>query len=144
MASIQVPGRYLGKAESAEITKSKNKGTPGALLLLRNDAGDHIYHTLWLSDGALENSVNTLKEVFGFDGNFETINDQVKGKECSFTVEMEEYEGKEYPRVKWLNTPRASQPVEDSMLTALSRKARAIVGTPQQAKAPVDSDNVPF
>lgn len=116
------------------------------MLLLRNNEGDHIYANLWLSDGAFDNSVNTLNEVFGFDGNFTTINDQIKGKECSFTVEMESYEGKEYPRVKWINGPRSSQPIEDSMLTLLSRKARAVVGSAQPQKiTPVDmDDDVPF
>ena len=130
MPLIKTPGRYTATVETAELGQSEAKGTPYLSLLCKTAEGDELTAYLYLSDAAFERTTKTLREVFGFDNNFETVVAQVTGKECSIVVEAEEYEGKTRMRVKWINAVGGSsgKPLENagSLLAQLSAKAKRI------------------
>lgn len=139
MPLITNPGRYLSTVSTAEFGESNN-GTPFLRLDINTNDGESISGWLYLSEKALPNSVRTLRDAFGFDGNFETVIEQVAGKPCSITCESEEYEGKERIRVKWINAPRLSKPIDNqgAFLKALSAKAARIPKeAPKAGAAPV-------
>ena len=130
MPLIKNPGRYTATVESAELGQSEAKGTPYLSLLCKTAEGEELTAYLYLSDAAFERTTKTLREVFGFDNNFETVVAQVTGKECSIVVEAEESEGKTRMRVKWINAVGGSsgKPLENagSLLAQLSAKAKRI------------------
>lgn len=127
MPTIQNPDRYAVTVKSAEFGETKN-GTPFLSLGFSTETDETIVGYLYLSEKALANSVKTLRDAFGFDGNFETVIEQVVSKPCSITVELDDYEGKERLRVKWINGPRSSKPIDNQaeFLKALSAKAARI------------------
>jgi hypothetical protein len=140
MPLIKNPGRYTATVESAELGQSE-KGTPFLALACKNEAGDELTAYLYLSDAAVERSVKTLREVFAFDNNFETVVQQVTGRTCSIVVEMETFEGKERAKIKWVNTVggSTSKPLDNaaSLLAQLSAKAKRIpAAAPSAASAP--------
>lgn len=143
MATIQNPDRYEVTVKSAEFGETKN-GTPYLALEFITEASDTILGWLYLSDKALGNSLKTLRDAFGFDGDFDSVINQVVSKPCSITVELEEYEGKERLKVKWINPARSSKPIDNqaAFLKALSAKAARIPAgaartVPAPAKAPL-------
>ena len=129
MPLITTTGRHTATVESAELGQSE-KGTPFLSLLCKNEQGEELTAYLYLSDAAIERTVKTLREVFGFDNNFESVVQQVTGKPCSIVVEAEEYEGKTRMKVKWVNTVGGSsaKPLDNaaSLLASLSAKAKRI------------------
>lgn len=65
----------------------------------------------WLSPAALENSMETLVNVLGFNGN-DSIDDNgnltdaralAYGEQVKLVVDIEEYNGKQRPRIQWVN-----------------------------------------
>ena len=130
MPLIKNPGRYTATVETAELGQSEAKGTPYLSLLCKTAEGEELTAYLYLSDAAFERTTKTLREVFGFDNNFETVVAQVTGKECSIVVEAEEFEGKTRMKVKWVNTVggSAGKPLENAgtLLAQLSAKAKRI------------------
>lgn len=130
MPLIKNPGRYTATVKSAELGQSAENGTPYLSLLCKTAEGEELTAYLYLSDAAFERTTKTLREVFGFDNNFESVVAQVTGKECSIVVEAEEYEGKTRMRVKWINAVGGSsgKPLENagSLLAQLSAKAKRI------------------
>ena len=129
MPLIKNPGRYTATVESAELGQSE-KGTPFVSLLCKTEQGEELTAYLYLSDAALERTTKTLREVFAFDNNFESVVQQVTGKPCSIVVEAEEYEGKTRMKVKWVNSVSGSsaKPLDNaaSLLAQLSAKAKRI------------------
>ena len=129
MPLIKNPGRYTATIENAELGQSE-KGTPFLALLCKTDQGEELTAYLYLSDAAFERTTKTLREVFGFDNNFEAVVAQVTGKECSIVVEAEEYEGKTRMKIKWVNSVGGSsaKPLDNaaSLLAQLSAKANRI------------------
>jgi hypothetical protein len=99
------------KPASGWLNKSKEKGTPYIQVGLRvvNDVADEGKIAFWngyLTDAAIERTVDILVECFNFDGD---INKLIHGETtfadlpCQFTTEIEEYKGKGQLKVKWLN-----------------------------------------
>jgi hypothetical protein len=134
MPNLENPGRYAAQVNEAEFGESQT-GTPYVVLRIATDGGAFINAYLYLSEKALANSVKTLRDAFDFNGDFETLVEQVVTKPCSITVETEVYEGKERLRVKWINGPRTSKPIDnqEAFLKALSAKAARI---PKDAPKP--------
>jgi hypothetical protein len=128
----------MATVSTAEFGESTN-GTPFLRLDLNTTEGESISGWLYLSEKALPNSVRTLTDAFGFNNDFETVIDQVTGKECSITCEAEEYQGKERMRVKWINAPRQTKPIDNQndFLKALSVKAARLPKPAPKAGAPV-------
>ena len=165
MPLIKNPGRYTATVETAELGQSEAKSTPYLSLLCKTAEGEELTAYLYLSDAAFERTTKTLREVFGFDNNFEAVVAQVTGKECSIVVEAEEFEGKTRMKVKWVNTVGggSGKPLENagSLLVQLSARAKRIpAAAPTSArtapvaarparpapapKAAVPEDDVPF
>lgn len=140
MTTINTVGRHSAIVQASEFGES-GTGTP----YLRIDfAGDgeasegSISAWLYLSEKALPNTVRTLRDAFGFDGDFETVSEQIADKPCSLTCESERYEDKDRVKVKWINAPRTSRPIADqsSFLKTLSAKAARIPKEAPKAPAP--------
>ena len=137
-------GKHQATVTGAFLSES-SKGTP--CVQIDFDAnGDTATAWLYLSDAAFERSVKTLRDAFGFDDDFETLPDQLVGKQCQIVVEYEaDDKGVLRPRVKWINSLRsAPRPLSNAeVLTAkLSAKASRIVREVGSA-APKKSGN-PF
>jgi hypothetical protein len=120
---------------SAEVGESRTKGTPGVFFKFSNDDGE-IDGELYLSGGALERSINTLRSAFGFNDDFSTITEQCVGKDCVITTEIENYKGKDRTRVQWINPLRtANKPAAGNLLARLSAQAKGIA-RPAEAPKP--------
>lgn len=78
---------------------------------------------LYLSSRAVENTITTLNDVFGYtEQSFYPLNlpETLQGKDCEITVVREEYNGKMTEKVQWFNKTgsfesRAIKPIEDSV-----------------------------
>ncbi len=156
MPKIKEAGDYEVTVKKTTLGESSKKATPFVEFLFETESGDSIEGRLYLSDAALQRSVQTLREVFEFDNNFETIATQTEGKPASITVKIEEYtndrgEIKEAAQVAWINRPggggRKIAPIANaaktlSRLSMLAAKVPAKDGAP--AKKPTAPSNEPF
>jgi len=124
---ITTTGRHEVTAKSATFGESKT-GTPFIEIQFADDSGATINGWLYLSENAFERTVKVVREVFGFDGNFETLPAQIANKRCSIETEEEEYEGKMRLKVKWINPLRTVIPLKDgaNFLKGLTQKAARI------------------
>lgn len=144
MARIKIPNTYSPcTVLSAELGSSEKNNTPFIALEISEDAtGDTITGFVYLSEKALEGSVKTLRDVFGFNDDFESVIEQIVNKPCSIVVEAEvDDSGKERIRVKWINNinkVRSNKPIENAtgFLQALSSKAKRIVREAPASGAP--------
>lgn len=137
MPLINTTGRHEVTAKKATFGESQ-KGTPFIEISFEDNAAASINGWLYLSDAAFERTVKVLREVFGFDGNFETLPAQIEGKRCSIETEEEEDDKKVLRmRVKWINPLRTVIPLKggNTFLQSLSQKA-ARIPVEQRAKAP--------
>jgi hypothetical protein len=84
-------------------------------------------------------TLETLRNAFGFDDNFETLTGQVVGKRVEIVTELRSWNGAEQCRVKYINDPAnprkaaASSPAAKSTLKALTQHAKK---TPRSTPAP--------
>ena len=142
MPLLDKPGRHAAKTTASELGQSE-QGSPFIQISFETADGS-ITGWLYLTEKALERSVDTLRKVFDFDGNFETVCDQINGKECSIVCENEEYQGKERLKVKWINSARSSAPINDqsAFLKSLSAKAARIPKTVAKAPPPTKPTTV--
>ncbi len=135
-----------------------SKGTPSVqipLIVVEGDLeGKRITAHLWLTEAAFENTVKTLHDVFGFDGDFEALAKSPKGfagLPASIVTEMETYNGEKRCKLKWLNNPNSGpKPAMEatkvsSLISQINRKSKALVGTFGPAKPvskkPVEGDD---
>ena len=138
MPKLTTPGRYNVTVTAAEFGQSE-KGTPFLQLSFATEAGETINGWLYFSEAALEKAVETLREAFDFNDDFETAVEQVVNKQCSITVEIEEDDqGRERIRVKWINPLSNVKPIEDAQnfLRKLSARAKLVVPKAKEGKAP--------
>lgn len=110
-------GNKTARMVAARVIKSE-QGTTGievAFKFKEGESEEQLNWVGWLSPKALSNTMKTLTDVLGFNGD-----DQVSEKtgqfkaeafdltrEVQLVVEMETYDGKTNPRVKWVNKPGA-------------------------------------
>lgn len=121
-------------------TVGKNE-TPCIRIPLVVAEGEHegqtISETAWLSDKAFEATIKNLVEVFGWNGDLDSLHkgQGFTGMQCRIVTEMEEYEGKMQYRVKWLNHVdggggAAIDPAKASaIIGALQRKSMALAAS---------------
>lgn len=146
------------------LQRSKDKGTPYICLPLEVigkdvDAGKTIAWNGWLSDKAFDRTIDTLIEVFGFDGDMARFHDGgqgLEGMKCQIVTEFQEYNGKKYTKVKYLN--KAGYVHEVSKLDAdeakkiitqfsgrAKKRALAAKSNTQSPATPKDEDDdIPF
>jgi len=91
--------------------------------------GEFISWFGWLNtDENVDRTAARLKEVFGFNGDFVSLNNgriSLVGLPCQIETEMETYEGKQKCRIKWLNPPGGlpkKDPMEPAKLQGLLAK----------------------
>ena len=114
--------------------------------------GNEITWQGWLSEGAFDRTIKDLSEVFGFDGDLESLasgDGGFVGMECMIVVESESYNApdgtvKETYKAKWLNAPgsggrKAAPALEGDrlkkLIAAMGGKSKAIAKS-VGAKAP--------
>lgn len=130
MPLLEEEGRFIATVKSADLGEAQT-GTPYLQLNFETEEGS-IAGRVWLSDKAFDRSLEVLKESFGFNGDFENLN-QLKEQKCSITTEFEEYENsdgetKQSLRVKWINPkggPKMEAEARKSLAARLSAKAGA-------------------
>ena len=87
-----------------------DKGTPGIEVAFEFD-NERLTWVGWMTEKAQERSVKILVEVLGWNGSeavdAEGVFTDPKafsfGKDVEVVVELETYEGKTYPKIKWVN-----------------------------------------
>lgn len=158
------------------LQKSKDKGTPYICIPVEVtgddvDSGKTIVWNGWLSDKAFERTIETLIQVFGFNGDLTGLHKgeiTFEGMPCQVTTEVQEYNGKNYGKVKFLNkagyvheTPRLAEDEATRLLASMSGRAKKVAlaakagtaktpvtspatRTSQDANPPVEDDDVPF
>jgi hypothetical protein len=137
MSLIKTADRHEVTIKSAQFGESQT-GTPFIELPGYNDAGETISAWLYLSPAAFDRTVRVLREVFGFDNNFDTLIGQVEGKRCAFATEFETHEGKERLKVKWVNPIRTSTPIKDAgALSRFSQMAARVANEAPKAASTV-------
>lgn len=105
---MEIPdGKYRGRARAGHwpIIES-SKGTPGIGVEIDFSGGDVQGATLtwtgWLSDGALDRTVESLRAM-GWQGLDLDDVSGLEANEVEVVVQGEEYEGKWYPRISFIN-----------------------------------------
>lgn len=108
-------GKKTAHALATRFIKSE-KGTLGievAFGFIEGTTPETLNWVGWLSTAAIENTMKVLTDVLEFNGDDEVVpgtsnlkpDTYNKQKDIELVVEMEEYEGKSRPRIKWVNNP---------------------------------------
>lgn len=130
MSALTQEGRFSAIATKAEFGEAQT-GTPYIRIGFEAEQGT-ITAWLYLSEKAFDRTVKVLREVFGFDDNFDTLAGQVEGKKCSIVTELEtDNQGKDRLRVKWINAEggaKAPAPISNqaAFLRDMTRRAKLI------------------
>lgn len=109
------PGDKIGKPQAARFIKSR-AGTLGLEISFqfeeKSTGNEEVLNWVgWLSSGAMEYTMDTLVNVLGFNGNDSCKEDGTLSdpqalaylKDVKLVVELETYEGKTFPKIKWVN-----------------------------------------
>jgi hypothetical protein len=151
--------KVIAKAKRGQLGESKEKKTPRVEVLFEFYADDAAHTIRWdgyLTDGALDRTLEALRTC-GWAGDDLSDLAGIDTNEVELVIEQEEYEGKTYDRVKWVNAIGGGgfsslEPAAQKTLAAqLKSKVRAFdaakgVKTPTPTKTaakPVEPD-VPF
>lgn len=158
----------VAKPQSGWLGQSKEKGTPYVHLQLIVTDDDEDGKTIpwygYLSDKAIERTIETLVACFNFDGDLTSLYAEAQtfeGMKVNIVVEEESYEGKARFKVKWMNpagyvhAAQSLAPETAKMLIAgLGNKTKAAaldaksrLGRPKEVAAPKIADmedDVPF
>ena len=152
-------GDKKGKVVAARFIQSPKTQTMGFEVAFEFEepstgAFERLNWVGWLSERAIENTMDTLVNVLGFNGNDETNADGTlkdenalnKETEVRLVVEIEQYNEKSYPKIKWVNKLSGSNfgslapETLKANLDKLGFKA-AFLATKSQQK---QDSNVPF
>jgi hypothetical protein len=133
MPELKLPGTYKSEVTDAALGTAKT-GTDFVLLKLRTDDNEMCDAYLYLSEKAFDRTVKTLHEVFGFDGVFESLPEQLRGRRCRLEAEEETDEkGVARVRVKWIN-PEHSPAADASFVARLSARAAQLLAAKPDAQ----------
>jgi len=152
------PGRHICTVSQPSngwfATAGKNE-TPFIRIPLTISEGalkgtTHVY-SAWISDNAYERTMKTLCEVFGWDGDLESLAQQIDsgpfvGKACSIVCEEEpDHNGNPVVRIKWLNSAEGGG--KQMQINAALQLARRLKGKPpgddMPSGAPVERRAIP-
>jgi hypothetical protein len=126
MPDLKLPGTYRAEVTDAALGTAKT-GTDFVLLKLRTDEHEMCDAYLYLSEKAFDRTVKTLHEVFGFDGVFGSLPEQLCGRRCRLEAEEETDEKSMVRvRVKWIN-PEHSPVADASFVARLSARAAQLL-----------------
>lgn len=141
MPLLETEGRFSAKTTFAELGESKN-GTPFVKMGFETDEGT-ISRWFYLSDKAFPYSFKNLQEVFGFDGDFENL-DQLVGKGCNITVVQEDDDDESRFTVKWVNKIGDSGPkLEEAQRKSLAQRLSQMAGVKKSDTEETEGD-LPF
>lgn len=151
MPAIESPGKYAVTVTSAFFDQTQ-KGTPYLGLGFATEDGLTITGYLWLSQEAAPGKKSafaitdeTLRKAFGFNGDYTSVEPQLKGKPASIEVADETYNGKTSLKVRFINAPRAEMSDKASFLASLTKASKALAAAPKtSAKTAGDDTDVPF
>lgn len=156
-------GDKIGVAVGARFVESK-KGTMGMEVEFQFEepskgSKETLRWTGWLSENAIEKTMETLVDVLEFNGDDTVDANSILtnptalnyNKKVKLVVELEEYNGKSYPKIKWVNNVGGSSfvgvepTVIKSKLDGLNFKAKFLAAKQKQGVvAAVPSEEVPF
>lgn len=136
MNQIQ-PGTYLATATKAEFGVSKNKGSEYIRVYFATETGESISWDGYFSEKAVERTIESLRLCgCGFPSDDITNLEGLGSRQVEIVVENEEYQGKLYPRVRWVNEPGAvgiAKPLEEPAKKALRAKTKGLVAASRVA-----------
>jgi len=141
MPTIAQPGTYPAKVIDAGLAESETNRTPSVKLKFEAENGGHIYWDGWLTDAAFENTVKTLHEAFGFNGDFNAV-DSLIGQHAQIVCQTEEYEGQSRIRVRFVNhkdgrkSPMLEGEKKQSFADKFTAKARDLIDREKKSDAP--------
>lgn len=106
---------YSGIITSHALAESKNNHTPSVKLCIKattclddgNAVDKTFYADLWLTDASAQNTIKTLRSI-GWQGmDFAELNggNVLEGLAVEITTEVETYEGNDYEKVRFVNSP---------------------------------------
>ncbi len=151
---MKISKTYLEKAKT---------GSECVVVGVKNEEGDTLWWRGWLTDGAIERTIDVLEEL-GWDRNaydcdIDSLDgtDLLVGKKARVTTEMAEYDGKTTVEIQWLNgVGRRGEGVDAEGKAALRERikklggARPAVAKKPEGKAapvkagPIKDDDTPF
>lgn len=141
-------GTYTARAlpHTAELIESEGKGTPGVKIVMQLEGGGSLTWTGWLTGGATEITVKALRAM-GWQGDDLSDLSTVGSVDCELVVEEEEYNGKWYPKIKFVNVPgggaKFGAPMDAAKKRAFAARMRgevmAVAGGRASPKAPAAS-----
>jgi hypothetical protein len=146
-------GTYRARPASGEGSASVYESQGGALMLAQKftlDDNQVITAQTCLVNKAgavMTRSVDDLKSLYGWNGVdptwFMEPQTDLSGIEVDLVIENEEYEGKVYPKVKWVNKPgsgggyKLPEGDKKTILAKYGSKFRALAGPqPSQTRTP--------
>ncbi len=139
-------GWHQGEVTDSAIVINKQKKGQIAVMLKSKDDGNSISAYLSCSDASLEWTIKKL-EACGWDPakhdyEFDLLNGDpspIKGAEVSFEVVEEEFEGKTFKKVSWINRPGGFKKLDEGKASAFSAKLRdrLLKKAPQEERAEI-------
>jgi len=153
----------VGKNIPVKIVKTyleaAKTGNQCVVVEVRNDEGDTLWWRGWLSDAAIERTIDVLEEI-GWDRNaYDCDIDSLDGTDClvgndaRVTTEMREYEDKQRVEIAWLNgVGRRGEAVSAEGKAALRERIKrmggarpAVAAKPvPEAAGPIKDSDTPF
>ena len=138
------------------LAKSKN-GTPSIKFQVIScaDPEDKLYFDCWLTDGAYKQTIKTLRETFGWDGNcLSDLNGTSLfiGTKAVAVIDYENYNGQEIRKIKFLNAVGGKstlgqdevEELNNQFLSAVRKYDGVEVPEEQEPTAKASDDDLPF
>lgn len=164
---ITQPGTYTAQVVSTALGESKSSRSPQVVVEFEDQAtGDRIVAYLSCKDNAWQYTEQALRTM-GWDAaargyQFEELNEEpspIAGSTVDIVVEMETYNGRTDPRVRWINEVGSApgmRRMESSEAATFAERLRKQLGVstpagarrlprqqPQRSQQDAD-DNIPF
>ena len=148
-----LPGTYRARAIDWGLGTTASKSTPYTWVKLAV-GNEEIDWQGWLSDRSVERTFEALRKL-GWTGDDVAVIDALP-TEVEIVIEHEEYQGRQFPRVRWINRigerTRPAMTMQDARALADSLRARAravpVEAQPAPVPAaqppPISDDDIPF
>lgn len=95
-------GRYVARAVRGELTAMGSAQTPLVLASFRTSDGEDVEWQGWLTDKAVDRTLEALR-VCGWTGDDVRELPGLDANEVEIEVQHEEFKGRIYARVRWVN-----------------------------------------
>jgi hypothetical protein len=138
------PGQNYNVAVSSAFVMESKSGKPGIQINFEKEDGASIQHTIWISEKALEYAARDLATLgiptdkLSSPTYLENIGSHLVGRECNVSIFEEDYNGKKYTKVQFINEKR-----DTSGAPPAARIAEMFGGPKAAAPAPVVKKAMP-